>query len=132
MEDQDPPAVVVIKDLKTEKNKEAKRKNRQSSNLKRRYRLTRTASTFEVLSLKTREKKESVLSTGPGLSSKAATGCTMMIPSNWKKKKKRARKTKKRERQTKADHKKLSRKTGTQRERRQREEQQTEGLGLSD
>jgi RND family efflux transporter MFP subunit len=60
IEDQDPPAVVVIKDLKTEKNKEGKEEKIGKAQILSADIGLRDREHVEVLSLKTREKKESV------------------------------------------------------------------------
>jgi RND family efflux transporter MFP subunit len=59
-EDQDPPAVVVIKDLKTEKNKEGKEEKIGKAQILSADIGLRDREHVEVLSLKTREKKEPV------------------------------------------------------------------------
>jgi RND family efflux transporter MFP subunit len=60
MEDQDPPAVVVIKDLKAEKNKEGKEEKIGKAQILSADIGLRDREHVEVLSLKTREKKEPV------------------------------------------------------------------------
>ncbi len=60
MEDQDPPAVVVIKDLKTEKNKEGKEEKIGKAQILTAEIGLRDREHVELLSLKTREKKEPV------------------------------------------------------------------------
>ena len=60
MEDQDPPAVAVIRDLKTEKNKEGKEERLGKAQILAAEIGLRDRDHVELLSLKTRDKKESV------------------------------------------------------------------------
>jgi RND family efflux transporter MFP subunit len=74
MEDQDPPAVIVVKDLKTEKNKEGKEEKTGKAQILTAEIGLRDHEHVELLSLKTLDKKEPVAIDGAWLIVKGGHG----------------------------------------------------------
>ena len=121
MEDQDPPAVVVIKDLKTEKNKESKEEKIGKAQILSADIGLRDREHAEVLSLKTREKKEPVPIEGTWFIIKGGHGLHDDDPVKLEEEEKEGEKDKEKEKDKEADHKKPEQKEPEHKEKEDKE-----------